>query len=136
LVEYGAHVPSDLKTRLEDLINLEDRVKTLEEGGNSDYIIDEIKAINSYVRIDECVNIINHNELYNIPFEMNEKFFQYYRRVDTDNNLQAFEVYVQIYHNTHIAALFSIDKKNNSIHLGYEKFENFPYLNFQTYRLG
>jgi hypothetical protein len=49
LVEYGTQIPSNLKTRLEDLTYLEGRVKTLEEGGNSDYIIDEIKVINPYV---------------------------------------------------------------------------------------
>jgi hypothetical protein len=36
LVEYGDQIPSNLKTRLEDLTNLDDRVKTLEGGGNSD----------------------------------------------------------------------------------------------------
>jgi hypothetical protein len=54
LVEYGAQVPSNLKTSLEDLPNLEDRVKILEEGGNYEYVIDEIKVINSYIGIDEC----------------------------------------------------------------------------------
>jgi predicted MPP superfamily phosphohydrolase len=43
---YGVQVPSNLKTRLEDLTNLEKRVKTVEQGGNSDYIIDEIKLKN------------------------------------------------------------------------------------------
>jgi hypothetical protein len=33
-------------------------VKTVERGGNSDYIIDEIKAINPYVGIDEYVSFI------------------------------------------------------------------------------
>jgi hypothetical protein len=55
-------------------------MKTVEQEGNSDFIIDEIKAINPNVGIDECVIIINHNRSYSIPFEMNEKFFQYYRR--------------------------------------------------------
>jgi hypothetical protein len=46
LVENGAQVPSNLKTKLQDLTDLEDRVKTLEEGENFEYVIDEIKAIN------------------------------------------------------------------------------------------
>jgi hypothetical protein len=56
---------------------LEGRVKTLEEGGNSDYIIDEIKVINPYVWIDECVNLVYSHEPHCITFEMNKKFFQY-----------------------------------------------------------
>jgi hypothetical protein len=110
LVEYGAQVPSNLNTRLKNIANLEDGVKTLEGGGNSDYVIDEIKIINPYVGIDECVNIVNHNGLYNIPFEMNEKFFKYYRRTNVDKILEGFGVYIQIYHNTHNGTLFFIDK--------------------------
>jgi hypothetical protein len=43
------------------MVPKEDRVKTVEEGGNSDYIIDKIKSINPNVGIDECVDIINDN---------------------------------------------------------------------------
>jgi hypothetical protein len=89
------------QTRPEDLTYFENRQKILEDGGNSDYVIDEIKAINPYVGIDEYVNLFDSHELYSITFEMNEKFFQYYRRENTDNNLQAFGVLVQIYHNSH-----------------------------------
>jgi hypothetical protein len=77
LIEYGAQVPSNLKTRLEDLTDLEDRVKTVEEGGNSDYIIDKIKAINPNVGIDECVNLYTVKEPKDITRENNEKLFQY-----------------------------------------------------------
>jgi hypothetical protein len=93
-------------------------MKTVEEGGNYEYLIDEIKAINPNVRIDECVNIINQNGLCGIPFKMNEKFFQYYRRMDADNILECFGGFVQIYHNTHKGTLFFIDKFSNFISLG------------------
>jgi hypothetical protein len=69
---------------------LKDRVKTVEQGGNYEYVIDEIKTINPNVEIDVYVNIINDNGSYSIQFEMNEKFFQYYRRTDADNNLDQF----------------------------------------------
>jgi hypothetical protein len=117
LVEYGAQVPSNLKTKLEDLTDLEDKVKTVEKGGNYEYVIDEIKKINPNVGIDECVDIINDNGSYSIPSEMKEKFFQYYRRMDADKILEGFRGYVQIYHNTHIGTLFFIDKFSNFISL-------------------
>jgi hypothetical protein len=102
---------------MEDLIDLEDRVKTLERGRNSDYIIDEFKAINPYVGIDERVNLFDSHEPYSVTYEMNEKFFQYYRRLNTNDNLQAFGVFIQIYHNTYVGDLFSIDKFHNFITL-------------------
>jgi hypothetical protein len=39
-------------------------VKTLEGGGNFEYVIDEIKAINLYVGIDECVDLFGSHELF------------------------------------------------------------------------
>jgi hypothetical protein len=55
---------------------------------------------------------------------MNEKFFQYYRRLNPDDNLQAFGVFVKIYHNNHIGDLFSIDKFHNFITLGDQVYDN------------
>jgi hypothetical protein len=124
LIEYGVQVPSNLKTRVKDLTELEDRIKTLEGGGNSDYIIDEIKAINPNVRIDECVYLFDSHEPHSITYEMNEKFFPYCRRLNTDENLQAFGVFIQIYGNTHKGALFFIDKFHNFITLGNKVFNN------------
>jgi hypothetical protein len=124
LIEYGAKVPSNLKTRLEDLTDLENRVKTVEQGGNSDYIIDEIKRINPNVGIDECVDIINDNGSYSIPFEMNEKFFQYYKRTNVDKFLERFGGYVQFYHNSHNGTLFFIDKFSNFISLGDQLYDD------------
>jgi hypothetical protein len=40
IIKYGAQVPSNSKTRLEDITDLEDRVKTVEQGGNYEYVID------------------------------------------------------------------------------------------------
>jgi hypothetical protein len=99
-------------------------VKTVEKGGNSDYVIDEIKKINSNFGIDECVDIINDNRSYSIPFEMNEKFFQYYRRTNVDKILEGFGAYVQIYHNTHEGTLFFIDKFSNFISLGNQVYDD------------
>jgi hypothetical protein len=55
---------------------------------------------------------------------MKEKFFQYYRRLNTNDNLQAFGVFVQIYHNNNIRNLFSIDKFHNFITLGDQVYNN------------
>jgi hypothetical protein len=111
LVEYGAKLPSNLKTRLEDLTDLEDRVKTLERGGNFEYIIDKIKVINFYVGTDECVNLHTDKEPKDIIRENNEKLFQHYRTVDENNNLDQFGVKVQTYNDDFTGDLFSIDKK-------------------------
>jgi hypothetical protein len=93
-------------------------VKTVQQRGNYEYVIDEIKAINPNVGIDDYVNIINDKGSYSIPFEMNEKFFQYYRRMDADKILEGFGSYIQIYHNYHKGTLFFVDKFNNFISLG------------------
>jgi hypothetical protein len=55
---------------------------------------------------------------------MNEKFFHYYRSVDTNNNLQAFGVYVKIFHDTHKGSLLSIDKFHIFITLGDKSYDN------------
>jgi hypothetical protein len=64
--------------------------------------------------------------------EKNEKFFQYYRTTDGNNNLSGFGAKVQIYDDTYKGDLILIDKKNNFIKFGYEeKLEDFPY-HFKT----
>jgi hypothetical protein len=124
------------KKRLEDLTHLEDRVKILEGGGNSDYIINEIKVINPNLKIDECVDIINDNGSYSIPFEMNENFFQYYRRMNADKILEGFGGFVQIYHNTHNGTLFFIDKFSNFISLGNQIYDySTDTLKFESFTL-
>jgi hypothetical protein len=115
-----------------DLTNFEIRLTTLESGGNYEYVINEIKVINPYLGIDDCVDLHTDKEPKDIIREKNEKFFQYYRTIDGNNNLSGFGVKVKTYENTYKGDLIQIDKKNNTLHLGYEeKLEDFPY-HFKT----
>jgi hypothetical protein len=93
------------------LTNIGGRLTNLEYGGNYEYVIDEIKAINRYLGIDECYNLYNNEEPKDIIREKNEKFFHYYRTVDYLNNLSSFGMKVQIYHDIYKGNLISIDKK-------------------------
>jgi hypothetical protein len=80
--------------------------------------IQDIKAINPYIGIDEYYTL-GQNE--NIPFAKDEKFFQYYRR-DRGYSLIDFGVVVRAYTDKAALDLFKIDKGHNEINIGY--FEN------------
>jgi hypothetical protein len=55
--------------------------------------------------------------------------------VSTVDNLQAFGDYVQIYHNTHIGVLFSINKFDNFITFGDQVYNNSTKtLQFETFK--
>jgi hypothetical protein len=113
-----------------DLTNIKSRFTTLESGfggGSTNITIEDIKTINPYLGIDEYYYDGQPMR------EKNEKFFQYYRTVDENNNLSGFGVKVQNYNNTYKGNLIVIDKKNNSIHLGYDESEYTSYTtNFET----
>jgi hypothetical protein len=64
-----------------------------------------------------------NKELKDIINEKNEKFFQYYRTTDENNNLYGFGVKVQTYDDTYKKDLIRIEKKWNSLYLGYDESE-------------
>jgi hypothetical protein len=53
---------------------------------------------------------------------MNGKFFEYLRRLNTDDNLEAFGVLVQIYDKEFTGKLFLINKQGNRIELRFDKY--------------
>jgi hypothetical protein len=73
----------------------------LEHRGNYEYVIDEIKAINPYLGIVDCVDLHTDKERKDIIREKNEKIFQYYRTVDKNSNLSGFGVKIQSYDDTY-----------------------------------
>jgi hypothetical protein len=109
------------------------RLTTLESGGNYEYVINEIKAINPYLGIDDCVYLHTDKKPKDIIREKNENFFQYYRTIDGNNNLSSFGVKVQTYNDSYKGDLIRIDKKSNLIDLGYEKIDQLPYNYYQSH---
>jgi hypothetical protein len=106
-----------------DLTNFGTKLTTLESGGNYEYVINEIEAINLYLGIDDYIDLHTDKKPKDIIREKNEKFFQYYRTTDENNNLSGFGVKVQTYDDTYKGDLIRIDKKNNLIKLGYDESE-------------
>jgi hypothetical protein len=51
---------------------------------------------------------------------MNNKFFQYFTKLDGDDKMEAFGVLVQIYNEDFTGNLLKIDKQGNRIELGSE----------------
>jgi hypothetical protein len=115
-----------------DLTNLAYRLSTLENGSGGgcgtgsgsgegvcpEYIIDEITATNRYVGVDQCYNLFESHEPFSIPHEMNNKFFQYFTKLDSDDNMEAFGVLVQIYDKDFTGNLLKIVKQSNRIEFG------------------
>jgi hypothetical protein len=109
-----------------DLTNLAYRLSKVESGSGSgegvspEYIIDEIIATNPYVGVDQCYNLFESHERYSIPYGMNNKFFQYFTKLDGDDKMEAFGVLVQIYNKDFTGNLLKIDKQGNRIEFGSE----------------
>jgi hypothetical protein len=101
-----------------DLTNLEKRLSGFGEGVTPEYIIDEITGTNPYVGVDQCYNLFESYEPFSIPYEMNNKFFQYFTKLDTDDSIEAFGVLVQIYNKDFTGNLLKIDNQGNRIELG------------------
>jgi hypothetical protein len=99
-----------------DLTNLVYKLSTLGSGSGSgegvspEYIIDEITGTNPYVGVDQCYNLSESHELFSIPYGMNNKFFQYFTKLDADDKMEAFGVLVQIYDKDFTGNLLKIDK--------------------------
>jgi hypothetical protein len=53
---------------------------------------------------------------------MNNKFFQYFTKLDADDNMKAFGVLVQIYHKDFTGNLLKTDKQSNRIELGSDSY--------------
>jgi hypothetical protein len=53
---------------------------------------------------------------------MNNKFFKYFTKLHTDDNMEVFGVLVQIYDNDFTGKLFLINKQGNRIELGSDKY--------------
>jgi hypothetical protein len=106
-----------------DLTNLEYRLSGSGEGVSPEYIIDEITAqLNRYIGVDQCYNLFESHELFSISYEMNNKFFQYFTKLDADDNMEAFGVLVQIYNKDFTGNLLKIGKQGNRIELGSETY--------------
>jgi hypothetical protein len=52
---------------------------------------------------------------------MNNKFFQYFTKLDGDDNMEAIGVLVQIYDKDFTGNLLKIDKQDNRIKLGSDR---------------
>jgi hypothetical protein len=99
-----------------DLTNLETRLSGSGEGVSPEYIIDEITAqLNRYIGVDQCYNLFESHETYSIRYEMNNKFFQYFTKLDADDKMETFGVLVQIYDKIFTGNLLKIDKQSNRI---------------------
>jgi hypothetical protein len=111
-----------------DLTNLVYKLSTLGsgsesgEGINPEYIIDEITTTNRYVGVDQCYNLFESHEPFSIPYEMNNKFFQYFTKLDADDKMEAFEVLVQIFDKDFTGNLLKIDKQGNRIEVGSDSY--------------
>jgi hypothetical protein len=75
-------------------------------------------ATNRYIGVDQCYNLFDSHEPFSIPYEMNNKFFQYFTNLDAEDNMEAFGVLVQIYDKDFIGNLLTTDKQDNKIELG------------------
>jgi hypothetical protein len=90
------------------------------EGVSPKYIIDEIIATNRYVGVDQCYNLFETHQPFSILYEMNNKFFQYFTKLDADDKMEAFGVLIQIYDKYFTGNLLKIDKQGNRIEFGSE----------------
>jgi hypothetical protein len=76
-------------------------------------IIDEITATNRYVGVGQCYNLFESHESFSTPYERNNKFFQYFTKLDTNDKMEAFGVLVRIYDKDFTGNLLKINKQRN-----------------------